>query len=197
MMHSRTVEDIFANLQYADQRNVLCMAHGKPQPEAENHVTAEGLASGAPWLWYVDDDMQLPPEVLAEMLYASCKSPVVVAHYPCTKQGNDAVHIRDGKFESAGMGCVLVKREVFDQLKQPYFRTDTQYVWDTDHLQPYPARTDQGRHGGHDVDFFQRLLKLGIEPAIIETRCGQYNLLDTSIKKYGNMTQQTVETWRL
>src|ERR1700678_811304 len=114
LMHSRTMEDIFTNLQYADQRNVLRMAHGKSQPEAENHITAEGLATDAPWLWYVDDDMQLPRNVLTEMLYAGYKSPVVVAHYPCTAKGNDAVHIRNGKFESAGMGCVLVKREVFD-----------------------------------------------------------------------------------
>jgi hypothetical protein len=171
------------------------MAHGKSQPEAENHITAEGLATDAPWLWYVDDDMQLPRNVLTEMLYASYKSPVVVAHYPCTAKGNDAVHIRNGKFESAGMGCVVVKREVFDQLEKPYFRTDTEYVWDTDHLQPYPVDPSKIRHGGHDVDFFQRLLKIGITPAIIETTCGQY--YTDAIKKYGNNTQLSVETWRL
>ncbi len=193
LMHSRTMEDVLQNTYKRGAAVKFFFSHGRPQPDAQNYITEEALKERVDYLWFIDDDMMLPPRILDEMI--DLNADVVVTHYPCTRQGSDALHIRDGVFESAGMGCVLVKRAIFDNLERPYFRADTTYVWDTDHLQPYPAKEDKQYHGLHDVDFFQRLLKAGITPAVTGTTCGQY--FTDAIRKYGNKTNITVEEWRM
>lgn len=200
MMHSRTVEDVITNL--LSTKSALggldyyfCMSHGLPQPKAQNYITQEALYHHPDYIWYVDDDMHFESRTLEVMLELDVG--VVVADYPVAKN-KPTVHIRDGKFETAGMGCVLIKPEILRRLEEPYFRTDTQYVWEGDHLTPYPVedKTLQ-RHGGHDVDFWQRLLKAGVEPAIVKIHAGQYYLIDDRIKKWGNNTNQEIELWQL
>lgn len=192
-MHSRTMDDVLNNmLNVLDVETRFIFSHGLPQPDAQNHLVEEALKINPDYIWFVDDDMQIPETMLYDML--ALEQPFVVAHYPVARNA-DALHIRDGVFESAGMGCVLVTPEIIKKLK-PYFRCDTVYIWEGV-LKPYPARQDVEAHGNHDVDFFQRLIKLGYIPAIVETQAGQYNVLDGNIRKHGNHTNQTVEVWHL
>lgn len=207
MMHSRTIDDVLENIAYLSEvvgfnfDADFIFSHGRPQPEAENHLVEEALKTRNDYIWFVDDDMAFPNKAtLASLVECLTDTDVAVAHYPCSAGGNDAVHIRSGVFESAGMGCVLVNRGVFEKLERPYFRCDTQYMWNGEKLEPSPVpenHTPEKIHGMHDVDFFQRLIKVGIIPAVSPIKAGQYNLVDGSIKKYGNHTQQNVDTWML
>lgn len=194
LMHSRTMEDVVQNC--ITKEWCLIMAHGMPQPDAQNYLVEEALkfANIIDYIWFVDDDMQIPLGTLDQLI--KLNTDVAVAHYPVAKD-QDALHIRNGVFESAGMGCMLIRPSVFEKLERPYFRTNTVYIWENDHLQPYPARTDTEYHGLHDVDFSQRLVKAGYQPGIIDMKLGQYNLLDNQVRKWGNHTNQNVETWRL
>lgn len=195
LCHSRTIDDLLKNMLNCMGVEVqFVFSHGRPQPDAQNYLVEEALKHEPDYLWFIDDDMQLPETMLGDML--ALEQPFVVAHYPVAKD-QDALHIRNGKFESAGMGCVLITPEIIQKLEQPYFRCDTVYIWEAEHLQPYPANPDKLYHGLHDVDFFQRLLTLGYEPAIVETQAGQYNVVEANIRKYGNHTNQKVEVWHL
>jgi hypothetical protein len=198
LMHSRTMEDVVKNCQGFEWD--LIMAHGLPQPDAQNYITEEALKLNPEYVFYVDDDQQLPRDILSNMLGKMVDHDVCVAHYPVTAKGNDAVHIRNGKFESAGMGVVLVRPRVFDKLERPYFRCDTQWIWNGVELEMSmlpPGHSPAQRHGGHDADWFQRLLKVGIEPAISDIYAGEYAMISPVIPKYGNNTQYSIETWRL
>lgn len=201
LMHSRTMDDVLKNTK--DFEVEFIFSHGRAQPDAQNYITEEALKLKPEYILYFDDDVALfSNKIVYELLAALRSNPdrkVAVADYPCTKHGSSVVHIRNGKFESAGMGIVLVRPEVFDKLERPFFRCDTQYTWDGEQLEanPVPPNHEPGMvHGLHDVDWFQRLLKVGVEPVIINSKCGQYNLIDNNIKKYGNMTFQNIETWR-
>jgi hypothetical protein len=198
MMHSRTVNDVMTNIEGIEAYTDIFFSHGLPQPEAENRAVAQALDWHPDAIWLIDDDMHFPPGLLPEMLehLQLGTIDVVVAHYPVART-LDALHIRDGVFESAGMGCVLITPETFSVLEKPYFRADTTYQWDNEKLVPQPVRQDAMYHGLHDVDFFQRLIKAGVKPKITETYAGQYNLLTTQLHKNGNNTQQEVETWIL
>lgn len=194
LMHSRTMEDILKNTaEYRDVRFVF--AHGLPQPDAENHIIEEALKLEPDHIWILDDDIEIPRGVLYEML--NKKADLVVSNYPCSAHGNPVVHIREGRFESAGMGCVLVKPVVFEKLERPYFRTNVQYVWNGQELSAELVRPEQPAHGLHDVDWFQRLLKVGIEPIITETNCGQYRIINAPYRTHGNNTNLDLEIWRL
>jgi hypothetical protein len=190
-MHSRTMEDILANLQ--NREAVYVFSHGRPQPEAENYVFEEALKYEPDYIFKVEDDMQLPLGILDEMLDMDAE--VVACHYPCSEHGNDAYHVRNGVFENMGLGCALIRADVFKKLEKPWFRTDVDYVWNGEELEANPSREGVDRHGGHDTYFSQQLVKIGVTPAIIETKCGQY--FTDAVRKYGNKTQQMVTTWRL
>lgn len=205
MLHSRFMEDVLNNIldmfDHVDYTYRFFFSHGQPQPNAENFIVENALKWQPDVLWILDDDMLLPPQMLYTcwLKMIETQSQVVVAHYPVARN-QDALHIRDGQFESAGMGCVLIRPSAFDVLERPYFRCDTQYTWDGEKLVPGPVPDNhepQSVHGLHDVDFFQRLLKGGITPAIVDLKAGQYNLLDINIRKIGNHTNQTVEEWHL
>ena|ERR1035437_2639242 len=195
LMHSRTMNDILNNLEGYNGDVQFVFSHGRPQPEAQNYITDEALALKPSHILYIDDDMQIPPGVLMESLKKNAD--VVVAHYPCTHHGSDALHIRDNVFESAGLGWMLIKAHIFDKLTKPYFRTDVQYVWNGQELAEEPVREGQDRHGGQDVYFSQQLVKAAITPAVIDTKLGQYSIINNPYRKYGNSTQLEVENWIL
>lgn len=205
MLHSRFMDDVLQNVLWAfdhfDYTYQFYFSHGRPQPDAENFIVEKALEWQPDYLWILDDDMLLPEQMLTVLVskIMQVDTPVVVAHYPVARD-QDALHIRDGQFESAGMGCVLIRPSAFEALERPYFRCDTQYVWNGATLDPEPVPPNHEPyqiHGLHDVDFFQRLLKTGIEPAIVDLKAGQYNLVDINIRKIGNHTNQTVEEWHL
>lgn len=201
LMHSRTMDDILRNVDYAqDKRGHFpvryIFSHGRGQPEAQNYITEEALKlTGLDYICYIDDDMAIPEHVLDEMMGKDAD--VVTAAYPCTAHGSNALHIRDGKFESTGLGCVLLKPHVFKKLDKPYFRCDVDYTWNGEELESTPSREGVSRHGGHDVFFSQQLVKAGIIPSVIDTKLGQYNITNNSYRKYGNETQLNIEEWSL
>lgn len=200
LMHANFVDDLMHALSTSQDVYFweFFIASGLPQPDAENDIVERALAWEPDYMIILDDDMALPINIFHDMfeMMEFTKAPAVVAHYPVAVN-QDALHIRHGVFESAGMGICLLKPEVFDKLERPYFRTDTTYVWQTDHLQPYPAQPDKDYHGLFDVDFWQRLIKAGVQPAIANVKCGQYNVVNAPYRKIGNNTNLTIEKWEL
>lgn len=196
LMYSRTVEDVVNNL-YGKQWYFV-FAHSMPQPDAENHMVAQALSYKPDYLWLVDDDMQFPRGILDELLAANAD--VAVADYPVARNQH-TVHIRNGVFEAAGMGCVLVKPQVFEKLDQPYFRCDIQYLFNGVELEPKPLtnREPAQVHGLHDIDWWYRVLRIpDIRVEIINTTAGQYVFESANAKfeKYGNHTHQSIDIWR-
>jgi hypothetical protein len=165
------------------------MAHGLPQPEAQNKVTEDALKLDPTHIWYVDDDMALPKETLSHMLLTD--SEIVVADYPIDRNKHSVCY-KNGIFQYAGLGCVLARRSVFDKLAAPYFHKGLHYIWEGDHFytQPAPPSDPQSYL---DVDFFQRLLKTGVEPAVIKSTVGQYWAERYAGTKF---QQDSVQTWR-
>lgn len=196
LMHSRTMEDITAALR--GQPHYFVMAHGMPQPDAQNYITEKALSYKPDLIWYVDDDMKIPEGLLPELIVAMKDgADVAVADYPCATDQH-TLHIRNGVFEAAGMGCVMVRPQVMVTLGPNYFRTNVSYIFDGEKLQPQklpPNRDPLMQHGGHDVDFWQRVIKLKpINIKIIDTAAGQY-YYEGGTRKYGNNTGYPVETW--
>lgn len=196
-MFSRTAAEVLENLRGVNHK--IFFAHRKPIPNCFEDPTQEALKDpDVTHLWFVEDDMILPPDILKQMI--NFEEDVVAADYPVTKQGQGAL-FKDasGKVIFSGTGCLLVKRPVFDKLKKPYFRSDV--GWSALNYGKKLIKliaTDRGTnfktYGLHDVTFGVKLFKAGIPINVIPVTLGQRKLI--ALGKVGtNDGAHQIEEW--
>lgn len=177
LIFSRTAEELLVNLKDYDHK--IFFSHRKPIPECFEFPTTNALADKeVTHLWFVEDDMILPPTILKDMLDKDLA--VVTVNYPTTKNKDAAVLSVKGRVVYGGTGCTLVKREVFNELPKPYWRTDI--MWKPKNLGEtikFMARRRQkpDGYGYHDVNFFMNLYKLDIPVHKLDYTIGQRKLI--------------------
>ncbi|MBV1758131.1 MAG: hypothetical protein KMY55_09860 [Dethiosulfatibacter sp.] len=115
-------------------------------PKSAIHVAREMLVTsmmkhGAEWLFFIDADMTFPPNLLTRLL--SHNAPVVTAmafkrvppYTPCFYEKceitENGVNLKPYEFdmkptepftvEACGAACLLIRKEVFEKIKYPWF----------------------------------------------------------------------------
>lgn len=161
-----------------------------PIPDCRNALV-EGALKMKEWeyLLMLDDDIVMPEGGLQAMLDANAE--VAFIDYPYhisgTKDGKEQMYgiavfddwkpgeSTKGKDVAwAGLGCVLVKREVFEKLDRPFFasteykfrRVKGQLLFDAGHAQ-FDTIDEVNKGGGEDTHFFLHLRKAGIKPYLV------------------------------
>lgn len=195
LMFSQTADEVLQNVKGMPHK--FFFSHRKPLPECFEEPVNRALEDpDVTHLWLVEDDMILPPDILKKMLEKD--KAVVTVNYPTTKKGDAAILTIKGRIVYAGTGCTLVKREVFDELKKPYFRSDIAWVPKNrgDYIKfTAVKKTDDSAYGLHDVNFFMNLYKLGIPVHKLDFNIGQRKLV--SLGKAGsNNGAHKIEEWK-
>lgn len=193
LLFSRTADELLQNLDGYDYD--IFFAHGLSIPECFTVPLNRALKGDFTHIFFVEDDQILPEETLSAMLLMD--SPVVTMDYPVSKTGQGAVFSdKAGRVIFTGTGCLLVKREVFDKLKTPYFRTDIK--WNVQNYGDFVRMTAQempnvAGYGLHDVTFGLKLWKAGI-PISVAGTIGQRKL--KALGKPGtNEGAHDIEEW--
>lgn len=127
--------------------------YDKKIPEAHNWLVEEGLKTEADYFLFVEEDNVPQLEKVVEMVNRGSAISFVdygVAGWACSA--------RDGKGEVlwCGFGCTLIKREVFEKLEKPWFRTDK-----TLRLNDWKWIDQPMKYGGHDIWFFTKAREAG------------------------------------
>lgn len=195
LIFSRTADEILQNVKGIPHK--FFFSHRRPLPECFEEPTLRALQDKEiTHIWLVEDDMVLPPHVLQDMLDMDVA--VVTADYPTTKKGDHAVLKVKNQVIYGGTGCTLIKRQVFDELKPPYFRDDI--VWTpkryTDQLRFTASNKgkDDDSYGLHDVHLFMRLQLRNIPIHCLDYPLAQRKLI--SLGKAGtNNGAHNIETW--
>jgi hypothetical protein len=178
MIFSQTAEEILQNLKGLPYR--FFFSHKQPIPRCFEQPTVLALKDPEiTHLWFVEDDMILSPETLTELLKANVEA--ITCDYPVSAAGQGAVFLDEkNKVVFSGTGCLLVKREVFDRLTRPYFRSDIH--WGATYYGSYIRMTTSisGRglsdYGLHDVTFGIKLYVSKSPIKLSPIRCGQRKL---------------------
>ncbi len=195
LMFSRTAEEVLKNVK--DIPHKFYFAHRKPIPDCFETPTTEALQNPEiTHLWFVEDDMIIPPNTLQTMLKKD--KAVVTADYPVNENGRGAVFSVGKQVIFCGTGCLLVKREVFDELTAPYFRTDVKWNIKNygDFLKMQPVRSTSIGYGLHDVNFCMELYRRNIPIHKIPRTLGQRKL--KALGKAGsNNGAHQIEEWTL
>ena len=194
LIFSQTADEILQNLEGIPHK--FFFAHQLPIPDCfEKPVEAILNDSGITHVWFVEDDMILPPDTLKKMLEKD--KAVVVADYPVTKDGKGAMLKIKNEVIFSGTGCTLVNLAVFVELKPPYFRCDT--VWNVKNYGDFIKMTgvprgDQESYGLHDVNFFMSLWRKGIPVHDVGITVGQRKLINLG-KAGTNDGAHNIEEW--
>jgi hypothetical protein len=118
------------------QKARISMPQAKPHDHCRNVIANEFLATDCTHLLMVDSDV-VPPNDVVNMIdndvpvcsaYARVNIDGELIPIGVTKNENgyhhDYKHSKAGlhKVDAVGTGCILIKREVFEQLERPFFR---------------------------------------------------------------------------
>jgi hypothetical protein len=123
--------------------------------------------------------MIIPPDTLKSLLEADKHA--IACDYPVAKDGQGAC-LTDGHGTCvfSGTGCLLVKREVFDDMKRPYWTDRVRWQVNNykDHIRFISTKTGKlAVYGLHDVTFGIRLFVKGKPIELSDIKLGQRKLI--------------------
>ena len=165
LVHSRTVEAVMANLRHAPRKGFAgwYFTHDLPIPECDEQAAERGLAAGVDALWFVEEDVIPPAVSLAVSLHMLDEYDIVAVDYPVgsiEEEWGCLVRDDEGDILWCGLGCTLIRREVFNRLDRPWFTSDWRYVkrdglWEREPADP------RARWGQQDIHFCMEARRAG------------------------------------
>lgn len=144
----------------------------KTIPDAPNYLVEEVLTiKDLTHIWFIEEDTVPPENSLQDLLKEDADIACIdygVNGWSCTARDKKTSEIL-----WCGLGCTLVKREVFDKLEYPYFRTDkslrlNDWVWIDN-----PSKS---AYGGHDIWFCTKAREAGFHIAQVAGECRHLRL---------------------
>lgn len=196
LIFSETAEEILNNLKSIPHK--IFFSHKQPIPQCFEEPTKKALGDKSiTHIWLVEDDMVLPPNALKKMLEMDAN--VVACDYPITKTGRGSVfYDAGGNVVFCGTGCLLIKRDVFDNLKLPYFTDKVRWTVLNygEAVKLVASRNTKGEgYGLHDITFCLRLWQQGLKIRIASIKLGQRKLV--ALGKAGtNNGAHNIEVWK-
>lgn len=181
LVYANTVIGLLENLP-SDQITIVT---GKKMPDCFNEGVEKAIDKGADYIWMVEEDNGLPRGVLDLLVEAN--GDIVTADYNVGKQS----HInRDGEDVLwCGLGNTLIKREVFEYIKKPWFETDKHLNYSDKGYKIVNVPKDQvdKKWGGHDALFFYTKTRpLGYKIKVIEGKYDHYRCKEVPKRELNN-----------
>ncbi len=127
-------------------------------PDSQNELVEQALAENPNYVLFIEEDVVIPDGTIERLLFADADIACLdygVEGWGCVTKSKDTDEIL-----WCGLGCTLVKKEVFDKLEKPYFRTDM--VLRLNDWQWVPANVDK-TYGGQDIWFCNKVRDAGFK----------------------------------
>lgn len=129
LLFARTIE--WLEEQRKKYNITLYISHNLPIPECFNKLTEKALRDKPNYLFYLEDDIVPPRNAIKRLLNSIRSFPVACIDYPFRAQLNNVSRDHKGEIMSCGLGCTMVRANIYSHLKKPYFRSDRRYDWQT------------------------------------------------------------------
>lgn len=178
LVHSRTVESFVNNL--CGRAWGLYMAHDLPIPDCFNVPTEQALKDGVDQILFVEEDMVFPDDTFTNMV--SMDKPVVSCDYADRRTGKSLTwRDKAGNVILTGLGCMLVKREVFEKMEKPYFKRVTAKINSDGSFTELSGGTKDTSYGTQDVYFCIKIREAGYEIDLLPSA----NVGHMQVEEYG------------
>jgi len=150
-----------------NMNSIMFETHGKPIDYARNWFAEQAIEYGCKYLFFWDEDVLIPPHALRELMYVADNWPSVgvVGGIYCLKTDRPEPlvfkGIGDGPYwdwkvgevfecSGIGMGCALIRTELFKDIPKPWFKT-------VDDLSPYLDNIPLGEVWTEDLYFARQV----------------------------------------
>lgn len=127
-------------------------------PECENFLVEKALRDGCEEILMIEEDTVMPEEGLINLLLA--KSDIACIDYGVNGWSTITKDKATGEILWCGLGCILIKREVFEKVAYPWFRSDKALLLN---FWPEEKWINAGKqaYGGQDIWFCLNARKKG------------------------------------
>lgn len=212
LVFSRCVQGIIEGMQALNGVGIATKyftSHDLPIPDCHNYCVETALGDPAVTkILIIEEDMYADAQTFIAVVTAD--NPITLVNYNDRNgMSHGIMHVNEeGEILWSGLGFVAIKREVFEAIGKPYFRTDHRYknkrrhvddgasVTDFEEIEPREV-WDEGKkemvkqrdpyvYGGLDVDFYTRVRRAGIKAVSLHNyKAHQFELVQLG-EKYNN-----------
>jgi hypothetical protein len=141
--------------------------HDLPIPDAQNKLVQDALDWGADYLWFVEEDMLIPPDTFLKMIQMGKQ--IVAVDYPVGEKRYSCIAKKKDEILWCGLGCTLIRQEVFEIIPSPWFETDkTVRITNEDPFEYVIDKDIPYKYGGHDILFGIKTREKGVEITQLE-----------------------------
>lgn len=170
LIHSRTVQSIFDGIRSVREHEwCFFTTHDKPIPDAQNDCLERAFTWGAEVILSIEEDNVI--DIPAFQALVRNDYPIAILQYNDRNGSPHGIIHKDGANNIlwSGIGALKVKKEVFEAIGKPYFRTEVRYSVKkkpqgdgtvVTQFEEIPHRSPQ-QYGGLDVDFYTRARNKG------------------------------------
>src|SRR3990167_10541991 len=188
LIFAKTIQTIWRELRDIQGAELIIVSE-KPIPDAQNEAVYKALHTQNELFFFFEEDMQFPKDTLKTMMFLLMQYPAidgVVVDYPVGNHYSTICH-KDDKILWFGFGCTLLRRRVFEQIKDPWFEINkTLKITDLNHME-YQVDNTQAKYGGHDILFGIKCKDAGIKIAeISEIQANQLRLIEFGKEGYND-----------
>ena len=148
---------------------VMLNTYGAPIDLARNHFAEKAIELNAKYLFFWDEDVELPAHALRELIFMAEHHPEcgVIGGIYCLKVDRPEPLVFNGVgngpywdwrvgevFEctAIGMGCTLIRTEMFKDLEKPWFKS-------VDDMSPYLDNIRHGEQWTEDLYFCKKVVE--------------------------------------
>jgi len=153
-----------------------------PIPDSENFLVDQALQDPTvQYLLFVEEDTVMPEHGFVNLVKAN--APIACIDYGVEGWSCTARDKTTNEILWCGLGCTLVRREVFEAMEKPYFRTDKSLLlndWPEEKWIDVPERK---RYGGQDIWFCMEARKRGFTITQVEGECKHLRVVRLGLKE--------------
>lgn len=162
------VENALEQVRFFCGKNVVFLRSvDLPIPRGHNELVEKALMlNDLTHILFIEEDTVMPIDGFFEMVKANVDIAFIdyaINGWAC------AAKTEDGEILWCGLGCTLVKVDVFKKLEKPYFRVDKSLILND---QDYFEWKDlPNKYGGHDIWFFSQAREAGFKITQVPGEC--------------------------
>lgn len=179
LLFTEVLEGIEKERSLVNEKTILFTTYNKPIPVAQNYLVEKALKnSEISHLFMVEEDTVPLAGALEKLLQSDGDIVAIdygVSGWSCIAK--DSI----GEILWCGLGCTLIKREVFEKLEKPWFRIDK-----TLRLNDWQWIDNPAKYGSLDIWFCTKAKEAGFKIKQVEGECKHLQLDSLGEKEYNN-----------